>query len=61
MAMNTLLKQWIPGEERRAEVRRTAERLSLDIAEYLEQTFGPCASWPSIWPSTSKGISMSSR
>lgn len=35
------LKQWIPGEERRAEVRRTAERLSLDIAEYLEQTFGP--------------------
>ncbi|MGG2995984.1 YheC/YheD family protein [Paenibacillus macerans] len=41
VAMNTLLKQWIPGEERRAEVRRTAERLSLDIAEYLEQTFGP--------------------
>lgn len=39
VAMNTLLKQWITSDEKRAEVRRSAERLSLDIAEYLENTF----------------------
>lgn len=40
VAMNTLLKQWIPDEERRQEVRRTAEKLSLEVATYLEETFG---------------------
>lgn len=39
VAMNTLLKQWITSDEKRAEVRRSAERLSLDIAEYLENTY----------------------
>ncbi|MFR9709769.1 YheC/YheD family protein [Paenibacillus sp. MB22_1] len=40
VAMNTLLKQWIPSEERQQEVRRTAEKLSLEVAAYLEETFG---------------------
>ncbi|MGG6313056.1 YheC/YheD family protein [Paenibacillus macerans] len=40
VAMNTLLKQWIPGEERRQDVRKAAERLSLEVAAYLEETFG---------------------
>ncbi|MNM92951.1 Endospore coat-associated protein YheD [compost metagenome] len=40
VAMNTLLKQWIPSEERRQEVRRSAEKLSLEVAAYLEDTFG---------------------
>ncbi|MNN83649.1 hypothetical protein D3C81_2007240 [compost metagenome] len=38
--MNSLLAQGISGEEKRQEVRRTAERLSLDIAAYLEKTIG---------------------
>lgn len=38
--MNSLLAQGITGEERRQEVRRTAERLSLEIAAYLEKTIG---------------------
>lgn len=40
VAMNTLLQQWIPSEERRQEVRRGAEKLSLEIAADLEDTFG---------------------
>lgn len=40
VAMNTLLKQWISGEERRQQVRRSAEELSLEVAAYLEETYG---------------------
>ncbi|MEK4509790.1 YheC/YheD family protein [Paenibacillus anaericanus] len=40
VTMNTLLKQWTPNEEKRLEIRRTAERLSLDIAAYLEESYG---------------------
>lgn len=40
VSMNTLLAQSISGEDRRVEVRNTAERLSLDIAAYLERTIG---------------------
>lgn len=40
VSMNTLLKQWISSEERRSEVRSTAEKLSIDVAEYLENTIG---------------------
>lgn len=38
--MSTLLKQAGHNEEKRAEIRSTAERLSLDIAATLEANFG---------------------
>lgn len=40
VAMNTLLKQWVSSEEQRQEIHKTAERLGLDAAAYLESTFG---------------------
>lgn len=41
IAMNTLLKQWIPEEDKRVMTMQTAERLGIDIASYLEETYGP--------------------
>ncbi|AZK48116.1 YheC/YheD family protein [Paenibacillus lentus] len=38
--MDTLLQQYADIDENRAEIRRTAENLSLDIAEMLETTYG---------------------
>lgn len=38
--MNTLLAQLTSSEEKRSEIRRTAERLSLETAAYLEQSYG---------------------
>lgn len=37
--MNTQLKQWFPSEEKRNEIRTETEKLSLDIAAYLEDTY----------------------
>ncbi|GGF92474.1 endospore coat-associated protein YheC [Paenibacillus aceti] len=37
--MNTLLKQISSNEEKRLEIRRTAEKLSIDTATYLEDTY----------------------
>ncbi|MBP2002553.1 glutathione synthase/RimK-type ligase-like ATP-grasp enzyme [Paenibacillus shirakamiensis] len=38
--MNTQLKYWFQAEEKRHAIRKEAEKLSLDIAEYLEDTYG---------------------
>ncbi|WP_068619929.1 YheC/YheD family endospore coat-associated protein [Paenibacillus tuaregi] len=38
--MNTLLKSWFASEEKRNEIRSETEKLSLDIAAYLEETYG---------------------
>ncbi|MNI26100.1 Endospore coat-associated protein YheD [compost metagenome] len=40
VSMNTLLAQSISGDEKRAEVRRTAEKLGLEVAAYLENSIG---------------------
>lgn len=39
--MSTLLKQWIPDESKRLSIRREAENLGLEVAEYIEQLYGP--------------------
>ncbi|WP_229752883.1 YheC/YheD family protein [Paenibacillus physcomitrellae] len=39
--MNTLLKTWIHSEQKVAEVRHEAERVSLGIASYLDGLYGP--------------------
>nr|WP_285860097.1 MULTISPECIES: YheC/YheD family protein [Paenibacillus] len=38
--MNTLLRQIAPNEEKRLEIRNTAEKLSVEIAAYLEESYG---------------------
>ncbi|WP_223068447.1 YheC/YheD family protein [Paenibacillus caui] len=40
-AMSLLLKKWIDSEQKRQEVRREAENISLEIAAYLETLYGP--------------------
>ncbi|WP_324616499.1 YheC/YheD family endospore coat-associated protein [Paenibacillus bouchesdurhonensis] len=40
VSMSTLLKQYAHSEEKRNEIRRTAEKLSLDIAATLEANYG---------------------
>lgn len=40
VSMKTLLAQSISSDEKRQEVRRTAEKLSLEIAAYLESSIG---------------------
>ncbi len=40
VSMNALLGQITASEEKRNEIRRSAEKLSLDIAAYLEATYG---------------------
>ncbi|MEK5475412.1 YheC/YheD family protein [Paenibacillus sp. FSL R5-0407] len=39
-SMNALLGQITSSEEKRKEIRRAAEKLSLEVAAYLEATFG---------------------
>lgn len=38
--MDELLKKWIGDEQRIAEVKEEAERISLEIAQYLEEKYG---------------------
>lgn len=40
VSMGALLAQSISGDEKRKEVRRTAEKLSLEVAAYLENSIG---------------------
>ncbi|MGC5771110.1 YheC/YheD family protein [Paenibacillus pabuli] len=40
VAMNKLLKQWITDEEERAEINATAEKFGIDVATFLENTYG---------------------
>ncbi|RCX17315.1 glutathione synthase/RimK-type ligase-like ATP-grasp enzyme [Fontibacillus phaseoli] len=40
VTMNALLAQVTSSEEKRSEIRRSAEKLSLEIAAHLESTFG---------------------
>lgn len=38
--MNELLSSWIPSPEKRGEIRETAEEFGIEIAKYLEKTYG---------------------
>ncbi|MEK0314351.1 YheC/YheD family endospore coat-associated protein [Cohnella sp. 56] len=38
--MSTLLREWIGGEERISQIRRTAETLGVGVARHLERTYG---------------------
>lgn len=40
IAMQRLMKQWIPEEELREEVTATAEKFGIDVASFLEDTYG---------------------
>lgn len=40
VAMNRLMKQWIADEELRAEINTTAEKFGIDVASFLEDTYG---------------------
>ncbi|MEN1985326.1 YheC/YheD family endospore coat-associated protein [Paenibacillus hubeiensis] len=38
--MKRLMKQWIPEEEKQAEIASTAEKFGIAIASFLEETYG---------------------
>ncbi|HEY2495084.1 MAG TPA: YheC/YheD family protein [Paenibacillus sp.] len=40
VSIDTLLAQWIPDGKRRLQVKQQAERLGLETAAYLEETYG---------------------
>jgi hypothetical protein len=40
IAMQRLMKQWIPEEELREEVTATAAKFGIDVASFLEDTYG---------------------
>lgn len=40
VAMQRLMKQWIPEEELRQEVTAAAEKFGIDVAAFLEDTYG---------------------
>ncbi|WP_440118300.1 YheC/YheD family endospore coat-associated protein [Paenibacillus sp. QZ-Y1] len=40
VAMQRLMKQWITDEDLRAEINATAEKFGMDVASFLEDTYG---------------------
>lgn len=40
VAMNRLMKQWITDEDQRMEINTTAEKFGIDVASFLEDTYG---------------------
>lgn len=40
IAMNRLMKQWIDDDDLRAEINTTAEKFGIEVASFLEDTYG---------------------
>lgn len=40
IAMDRLMKQWIEDDDLRAEINTTAEKFGIDVASFLEDTYG---------------------
>lgn len=57
IAMNRLMKQWIEDDDLRAEINTTAETFGIDVASFLEDTYGDLCGWHWIWRLTEADVS----